>query len=74
MTIEWSDTQVVYDGDVHRPSYVVKDRDGAVVTDGNIQDVLVFDGYEYKSEIGTYTIKVTLTDSDNYFIRSGAVC
>ncbi|MDE7191630.1 MAG: trichohyalin-plectin-homology domain domain-containing protein, partial [Clostridia bacterium] len=75
LTIEWGDTQFLYDGDVHYPTYVVKDRNGDEVTDNEILSQLKFtDGYKTKTEKGTYTIKVTVSDTENYFIRSGAVC
>ena len=74
LTIEWSDTEFLYDGEGHRPTYVVKDRNGDEVRDMAILDQLVFTNYEQKTEIATYTIKVTVKDADRYFIRSGAVC
>ena len=72
LTIEWSDTEVLYDGEKHIPTYVVKDRNGNVVE--NATQILNFSNYEKKTEIATYTIKVTVKDSDRYFIRSGAIC
>ncbi|MDE6474895.1 MAG: InlB B-repeat-containing protein [Clostridia bacterium] len=75
LTIEWGDTQFLYDGEVHYPTYVVKDRNGDEVTDNDILSQLKFtDGYKTKTEKGTYTVKVTVSDTENYFIRSGAVC
>ncbi|MCI8421894.1 MAG: hypothetical protein HFE34_06350, partial [Clostridia bacterium] len=72
LTIEWSDTEVLYDGEKHIPTYVVKDRNGNVVE--NATQILNFSNYEKKTEIATYTIKVTVKESDRYFIRSGAIC
>ena len=72
LTIEWSDTEFLYDGEKHIPTYVVKDRNGNVVE--NATQILNFSNYEKKTEIATYTIKVTVKDSDRYFIRSGAIC
>ncbi|MDE6475067.1 MAG: hypothetical protein K2L70_08215 [Clostridia bacterium] len=75
LTIEWGDTQFLWDGEVHYPTYVVKDRNGDEVTDNDILSQLKFtDGYKTKTEKGTYTVKVTVSDTENYFIRSGAVC
>ncbi|MDE6474188.1 MAG: hypothetical protein K2L70_03740, partial [Clostridia bacterium] len=75
LTIEWGDTQFLWDGDVHYPTYVVKDRNGDEVTDNDILSQLKFtEGYKTKTEKGTYKIKVTVSDTENYFIRSGAVC
>ena len=74
LTIEWSDTEFLYDGEEHRPTYVVKDRDGNEVTDPAVLDQLVFDNYVNKTEIATYTIKVTVKDTDKYFIKSGSIC
>ncbi|MDE7349293.1 MAG: hypothetical protein K2N53_06485, partial [Clostridia bacterium] len=75
LTIEWGETQFVYDGEAHYPTYVVKDRNGDEVKDNEILSQLKFtEGYKSKTERGTYTVKVTLSDTDNYFIRSGAVC
>ncbi|MDE6473468.1 MAG: hypothetical protein K2L70_00005, partial [Clostridia bacterium] len=75
LTIEWGETQFLYDGEVHYPTYVVKDRNGDEVTDNDILSQLKFtEGYKTKTEKGTYTIKVTVSDTENYFIRSGAVC
>ncbi|MDE6606085.1 MAG: hypothetical protein K2K85_08735, partial [Clostridia bacterium] len=75
LTIEWGETQFLYDGEAHYPTYVVKDRNGDEVTDNEILSQLKFtEGYKTKTEKGTYTVKVTLNDTENYFIRSGAIC
>ncbi|MDE7071117.1 MAG: hypothetical protein K2O86_03990, partial [Clostridia bacterium] len=74
LTIEWSDTEFLYDGQKHIPTYVVKDRNGNEVESALVRQILAFDNYEEKTEIATYTIKVTVKDSDRYFIRSGAIC
>ncbi|MDE6472782.1 MAG: hypothetical protein K2L52_07105, partial [Clostridia bacterium] len=36
--------------------------------------ILTFNNYVEKTEIATYTVKVTVKDNDRYFIRSGAIC
>ncbi|MDE6472117.1 MAG: hypothetical protein K2L52_03735, partial [Clostridia bacterium] len=74
LTIEWSDTEFLYDKEKHIPTYVVKDRNGNVLDNASVKQILTFDNYEEKTEIATYTIKVTVKDSDRYFIRSGAIC
>ncbi|MDE7070545.1 MAG: hypothetical protein K2O86_01050, partial [Clostridia bacterium] len=74
LTIEWSDTEFLYDGQKHIPTYVVKDRNGNEVENAQVRQILAFDNYEEKTEIATYTVKVTVKDSDRYFIRSGAIC
>ncbi|MDE6471536.1 MAG: hypothetical protein K2L52_00735, partial [Clostridia bacterium] len=74
LTIEWSDTEFLHDGKKHIPTYVVKDRNGNVLDNASVKQILTFDNYEEKTEIATYTVKVTVKDSDRYFIRSGAIC
>ncbi|MDE5654411.1 MAG: hypothetical protein K2I46_02260, partial [Clostridia bacterium] len=74
LTIEWSDTEFLYDGEKHIPTYVVKDRNGNVLDNASVKQILTFDNYVEKTEIATYTVKVTVKDSDRYFIRSGAIC
>ncbi|MDE6471477.1 MAG: hypothetical protein K2L52_00420, partial [Clostridia bacterium] len=74
LTIEWSDTEFLYDKEKHIPTYVVKDRNGNVLDNASVKQILTFDNYEEKTEIATYTVKVTVKDSDRYFIRSGAIC
>ncbi|MDE6472123.1 MAG: hypothetical protein K2L52_03765, partial [Clostridia bacterium] len=53
---------------------VVKDRNGNVLDNASVKQILTFDNYEEKTEIATYTVKVTVKDNDRYFIRSGAIC
>ncbi|MDE7191423.1 MAG: hypothetical protein K2O35_03020, partial [Clostridia bacterium] len=74
LTIEWGETQFLYDGGVHYPTFTVKDSNGKDVT-AEIGSLLKFsDGYRKEKELGTYSVKVTLSGeaADEYFIRSGA--
>ncbi|MDE7349405.1 MAG: hypothetical protein K2N53_07060, partial [Clostridia bacterium] len=74
LTIEWGETQFLYDGGVHYPTFIVKDSNGKDVT-AEIGSLLKFsDGYRKEKELGTYSVKVTLSGeaADEYFIRSGA--
>ncbi|MDE7337014.1 MAG: InlB B-repeat-containing protein, partial [Clostridia bacterium] len=76
LTIEWGETQFLYDGSVHYPTFMVKDRNGNDIT-AEMGSVLKFsEGYRKQKELGTYTVKVTLSDSavESYFIRSGSTC
>ena len=74
ITIEWGETQFLYDGGVHYPTFTVKDSNGKDVTE-EIGSMLKFsDGYRKEKELGTYSVKVTLSGegAEEYFIRSGA--
>ncbi|MDE6606059.1 MAG: hypothetical protein K2K85_08605 [Clostridia bacterium] len=74
LTIEWGETQFLYDGGVHYPTFTVKDSNGKDVTE-EISSMLKFsDGYRKEKELGTYSVKVTLSGeaAEEYFIRSGA--
>jgi len=74
LTIEWGEKEFLYDGSVKYPTYTVKDSNGTDVTE-SVKDILKFsEGYRKEKELGTYTVKVTLKDSENYFIRTGGVC
>ncbi|MDE7209740.1 MAG: hypothetical protein K2O31_07645, partial [Clostridia bacterium] len=74
LTIEWGETQFLYDGGVHYPTFTVKNSNGKDVTE-EISSMLKFsDGYRKEKELGTYSVKVTLSGeaAEEYFIRSGA--
>ena len=74
-TVEWDETEFLYDGKVHYPKPTVKDRDGNILTDSEVDNLLKFsEGYKTHKDIGTYTVKAAVKDSDSYFIRSGSVC
>ena len=75
LTIEWGETQFLYDGNTHYPTFVVKDINGNDVTSEVGEHLNFSDGYRTKKEIGTYSVKVTLKGAaaDEYFIRSGSV-
>ena len=76
LTIEWGEKEFLYDGNVHYPTFTVKDSNGADVTE-DIKDKLKYsEGYRKEKELGTYAVKITLKDdvSEEYFIRSGATC
>ncbi|MDE7071252.1 MAG: InlB B-repeat-containing protein, partial [Clostridia bacterium] len=76
LTIEWSDTTSVYDGNIHYPKPTIKDMNGNEVTQEMLSNLKFSDGYNTHRDIGTYSVKVTLKDSvaGEYFIRSGATC
>jgi len=74
LTIEWGETQFLYDGGVHYPTFTVKDSNGKDVTE-EISSMLKFsEGYRKEKELGTYSVKITLNGEagEEYFIRSGA--
>ncbi|MDE7078570.1 MAG: InlB B-repeat-containing protein, partial [Clostridia bacterium] len=76
LTIEWGETQFLYDGSVHYPTFSIKDSNGRDVTE-EVSSLLKFsDNYRKEKELGTYTVKVSLNDSaaNEYFIRSGSTC
>ena len=75
LTVEWDETEFLQDGSVHYPKPTVKDKDGNILTDSEVDMLLKFsEGYKTHKDIGTYTVKVAVKDNDNYFIRSGSVC
>ncbi|MDE5654767.1 MAG: hypothetical protein K2I46_04080, partial [Clostridia bacterium] len=53
LTIEWSDTEFLYDKEKHIPTYVVKDRNGNVLDNASVKQILTFDNYVEKTEIAT---------------------
>ncbi|MDE6189204.1 MAG: InlB B-repeat-containing protein, partial [Clostridia bacterium] len=76
LTIEWGEKQFLYDGGVHYPTFTIKDSNGRDVTE-EVSSMLKFsDNYRKEKELGTYTVKVTLSASaaEEYFIRSGQTC
>ncbi|MDE5655021.1 MAG: InlB B-repeat-containing protein, partial [Clostridia bacterium] len=76
ITIEWSDTTSVYDGNIHYPKPTIKDMNGNDITQEMLSNIKFSEGYNTHRDIGTYSVKVTLKDSvaDEYFIRSGGTC
>ncbi|MDE6372703.1 MAG: hypothetical protein K2L61_04085, partial [Clostridia bacterium] len=74
LTIEWGETQFLYDGGVHYPTFTVKDSNGKDVTEEMSSMLKFSDGYRKEKELGTYSVKVTLSGeaAEEYFIRSGA--
>ena len=46
-TVEWDETEFLYDGKVHYPKPTVKDRDGNILTDSEVDNLLKFsEGYK----------------------------
>ncbi len=76
--INWDETEFLYDGEVHYPKYTVTDKDGKELDESVKSQILsqlnFSEGYRQQKELGTYTVKVTLKNSNDYSILSGSVC
>ncbi|MDE6372693.1 MAG: hypothetical protein K2L61_04035, partial [Clostridia bacterium] len=73
ITIEWQETELVFNGKVQMPTYVVKDKDGNDITE-QVKGMLTFGGaYDKSKWADDYQLTVN-QPSSTYFIKSGLVC
>ncbi|MDE6474691.1 MAG: hypothetical protein K2L70_06295, partial [Clostridia bacterium] len=73
ITIEWQDTELVFNGKVQMPTYVVRDKDGNDITE-QVKGMLTFGGdYDKSKWADDYQLTVN-QPSGTYFIKSGLVC
>ncbi|MDE6211746.1 MAG: hypothetical protein K2G42_07220, partial [Clostridia bacterium] len=73
ITIEWQDTELVFNGKVQMPTYVVLDKDGNDITE-QVKGMLTFGGdYDKSKWADDYQLTVN-QPSSTYFIKSGLVC
>ncbi|MDE7372785.1 MAG: hypothetical protein K2N18_01850, partial [Clostridia bacterium] len=74
ITIEWDQTQFTFNGSVQKPNYTVYDRNGIDIT-AQVASVLTLGGDVNISKwAGDYKAIITVAETSNYFIRSGATC
>ncbi|MDE6276185.1 MAG: InlB B-repeat-containing protein [Clostridia bacterium] len=73
VTIEWLNTDLIFNGKVQMPEYIVWDKDGNDVTD-QVKGMLTFGGdYDKSKWADDYRLTVNQPAS-TYFIKSGLVC
>ncbi|MDE7348275.1 MAG: hypothetical protein K2N53_01270, partial [Clostridia bacterium] len=73
VTIEWGETELVFNGKVQMPTYTVLDKDGNDITE-QVKGMLTFGGdYDKSKWADDYQLTVN-QPSGTYFIKSGLVC
>ena len=71
--IEWQETDLVFNGKVQMPTYIVRDKDGNDITE-QVKGMLTFGGdYDKSKWADEYQLTVN-QPSGTYFIKSGLVC
>ncbi|MDE7373192.1 MAG: apolipoprotein A1/A4/E family protein, partial [Clostridia bacterium] len=74
ITIEWDQTQFTFNGSVQKPNYTVFDKYGNDIT-SQVASVITLGGDVNISKwAGDYKAIITVAETSNYFIRSGATC